>query len=267
MGSSDPVLSLLKDFSYNVVRLPRANIRPLQLFEKQDNDLVFLGDIAKLFKAGPGAPLPDIGPDEQAAFINGQRSRDLNLSVGLSILSGIIGALGGGTLGLSLGYKKASTISFVFDDVKLNQVDRLDLSRFLTGATIDEAVGPPAKLVEADKIYVVTNVIKSKKFTTDAKKSDGTSVGVDVPVIQNAMSGKVAVKTESSSQARVTYEGSIPLVFGFQAIRLIYEDGHFVQAIPVGPTEAGMRAIENDEEPEMLETESPFTPVYIEPDA
>ncbi len=266
MGSSDPVLSLLKDFSYNVVRLPRANIRPLQLFEKQDNDLVFLGEIPKLFKAGANAPLPAIGDDEQAAFINGQRSRDLNLSVGLSILSGIIGALGGGTLGLNVGYKKASTLSFVFDDVKVNQIDRLDLSRFLNNATVDEAVGPPAKLVDADKIYVVTSTIKSKKFTTEAKKSDGTSVGVDVPVIQNAMSGKVAVKTEGSSQSTVTYEGNIPLIFGFQAIRLIFENGRFVEGKPVGPTDAGMKAVGEGEEPEMLTTDSPFTPVYIEPD-
>ncbi|MGA9998168.1 MAG: hypothetical protein WBP93_22335 [Pyrinomonadaceae bacterium] len=267
MGSKDPVLSLLKDFGYNVVRLPRTNIRPLQLFEKQGNDLVFLGEMPKLFKAGADAPLPAIGPDDQAGFINGQRSRDLNISVGLSILSGIISALGGGTLGLNAGYKKASTLSFVFDDVKVNQIDRLDLSKFLTAAQIDESVGPPAKLVEADKLYVVTSTIKSNKFTTEAKKSDGTSVGVDVPVIQNAMSGKVEVKTEGSSQSKVTYEGNIPLVFGFQAIRLVFENGRFTQAVPVAPTETGMRAIAHGEEPEMLETESPFTSVFIEPDA
>jgi hypothetical protein len=257
----------LKDFSYNVVRLPRTNIRPLQLFEKQDNDLVYLGEMSKLFKAGANAPLPDVGPDEQAGFINGQRSRDLKLSVGLSILSGIISALGGGTLGLSVGYNKASTLSFVFDDVKVNQIDRLDLSRYLTAATIDAAVGPPAKLVEADKLYVITSTIKSKKFTTEAKKSDGTSVGVDVPVISNAMSGKVEVKTEGSSQSKVTYEGATPLVFGFQAIRLVYENGRFVQAVPIGPAEVGARAIEEGEDPEMLTTDSPFVPVYMEADA
>jgi hypothetical protein len=268
MGSKDPVLSLLKDFKYNVVRLPRANIRPLQLFEKQDNDLVFLGEMPKMFKAGSNAPLPEVGQDEQAGFINGQRSRDLSLSVGLSILSGIISALGGGTLGISAAYKRASALSFIFDDVKVNQIDRIDLSRYLTGATIDESVGPPAQLAEADKLYVITSTIKSKKFTTEAKKSDGTSVGVDVPVISNALSGKVEVKTEGSSQSKVTYEGNIPLVFGFQAIRLVFENGRFTQAIPLGATEAGAKGIDDPAtaEPEMLETDSPFTPVFIGPD-
>ena len=167
---------------------------------------------------------------------------------------------------MSVGYKKASTLSFVFDDVKVNQIDRLDLSKFLTAAKIDEAVGPPAKLVEADKLYVITSTIKSKKFTTEAKKSDGTSVAVDVPVIQNAMSGKVEVKTEGSSQSNVTYEGTVPLVFGFQAIRLIFDKGRFVEAKPVDATGAGMKSIGEGEEPEMLTTESAFTPVFIEPD-
>lgn len=264
MGRSDPILSLLKNFKYNVVRLPRANIRPLQLFEKQDNDLVYLGEMPKLFKAGRGAPLPTISSDEQASFINGQRSSDLNINVGLSLLGGIIGALGGSTLGLDVGYKNASKLMFEFDDVKLNQIDRLDLSRFLTAAKIDKAVGPPAKLVEADKLYVITSTIKSSKFTAEAKKENGAAVKVEFPVIQQAMSGKVGVNVVGSSQSKVTYEGSTPLVFGFQAIRLIYENGIFTEAKNVGATDVALRG--EEAVPEMLETESPFTPVYIGPD-
>lgn len=266
MGRPDPLLNTLKDFGYNVVRLPRTNIRPLQLFEKQDNDLVFLGDIGKLFIEGKKAPLPEISPDELAGFINGQRTRDLSLNVGLSLLRGIIGSLGGSTLGLDVGYKNASALSFEFNDVKLNQIDRLDLSRFLNAAKIDTAVGPPAKLVEADKIYVITSIIKSTKFTAEAKKSDGTSVAVDVPVIQQALSGNVGVKTEGASQSRVTYEGQVPLVFGFQAIRLIYKDGTFTEAVPVRTGSVAAKD-QVDVEPELLRTESAFTPIYIDPDA
>lgn len=265
MGSQDPVLSALKEIGYNVVRLPRTNIRPLQLFERQDNDLVFLGDMRKLFLEGKKAPLPEISPDEPAGFINGQRSRDLKLNVGLSLLGGIIGALGGATLGLDVAYKRASTLAFEFNNVMRNHVDRLDLSRFLTAARVDEAVGPPAKLVEADKIYVITSTIKSNKFTTEAKKSDGTSVSVDVPVIQHAVSTNVGVKTEGGSQSRITYEGQVALVFGFQAIRLIYKDGVFTEARNVAPSDVAAKA--KDEEPELLTTESPFTPLYIDPDA
>ena len=41
------------------------------------------------------------------------------------------------------------------------------------------------------------------------------------------MGGNVAVSGSSDSTTNVAFEGSVPLVFGFQAIRLIYEDGRY----------------------------------------
>ena len=125
MGSADPVLSLLKDFSYNVVRLPRTGIRPLQILEKQGNDLVVLGEVPDLFRAGAAA-LPPVSMDEQAAFINGKRTRDLTISVGLSLLGNIIGAMTGTKVKLDLGYKRASALAFEFQDVKVNGVNVFD---------------------------------------------------------------------------------------------------------------------------------------------
>ncbi|MEJ7711255.1 MAG: hypothetical protein WKF84_15670 [Pyrinomonadaceae bacterium] len=135
--------------------------------EKQGNDVVVLGDLSDLFKTGSAA-LPSIGTDEQAAFINGRRTRDLKISVGLTLLGGIIGAMTGTKLSLDVGYKKASALAFEFDDVKVSQINQIQLSKFLTAAKIDESVGPPAKLLDADELYVITNTIKSKKFTVDA---------------------------------------------------------------------------------------------------
>ncbi|MCP9493857.1 MAG: hypothetical protein MSG64_05295 [Pyrinomonadaceae bacterium MAG19_C2-C3] len=261
MGSADSVLSLLKNFNYNVVRLPRTDIKPLQLFEKQDNDLVFLGDVSDLFMAG-NAPLPQISADEQAAFINGKRSGSLKLNVGLSILGGIIGAMGGSKFGVDVGFNKANALAFEFNDVKMNRIKRTELEKYLLAAKIDPSLGPTARLLEADKLYIVTNTIKSKKFTTEAITSSGTSVGVDVPVIQQAVGASVGVKKEGSSTSKVTFEGSMPLVFGFQAIRLVYDKGVFREAKNVG-TDVGMKDIDEDgDDVEMLMTDSPFVPVY-----
>jgi hypothetical protein len=80
------------------------------------------------------------------------------------------------------------------------------------------------------------------------------------------MSGKVDVKVEGPSQSKVTFTGNTALVFGFQAIRLVFDKGHFVEAKLVGATEVGAKGIGEEAEPEMLETDSPFTPVFIEPD-
>jgi len=263
MGSSDPVLSLLKDFSYNVVRLPRTGIKPLQILEKQDNDLVVLGEVSDLFKAG-NAALPPVGPDEQATFINGKRTRDLKISVGLSLLGNIVGAMTGTKVKLDLGYKKASALAFEFHDVKLNSINQLQLSKFLTAAKIDETVGPPAKLLEADKLYLITSVVKSKKFTAEALKDGGVSVDVDVPIIKAVVGAEVGVKTAAGSNSKITYEGDTPLVFGFQAVRMEFEKGAFKGFKQVGAGSSAMRAVgqpaRETAEPqfEILETDGPF---------
>ena len=261
MGSADPVLSLLKDFSYNVVRLPRTGIRPLQILEKQGNDLVVLGEVPDLFRAGAAA-LPPVSMDEQAAFINGKRTRDLTISVGLSLLGNIIGAMTGTKVKLDLGYKRASALAFEFQDVKVNGVNQLQLSKFLTAASIDESVGPPAKLLEADKLYLITSVVKSAKFTAEALKNGGVSVDVDVPIIKAVVGGAVGVKSVNASNSKISYEGSAPLVFGFQAVRMEFEQGRFKGFKQVNVGEGGLRGVANaPKEPqfEMLTTgDAPF---------
>jgi hypothetical protein len=263
MGSSDPVLKLLKDFSYNVVRLPRTGLEPLQVLKKSGNDLEKIGDITDLFVSG-NAPLPEISPDRLAPFINGRRTRNLNLNVGLSILGGIIGALGGSKLGASVGFNRASTLVFEFNDVKMNEVDQLKLSRYLTAARVDPAAGPFAVDLEDDKLYVITNTIKSRKFTTEVQAASGANLSVDVPVIQEAVGGSVSVKREGTDQSKVTFEGDTPVVFGFQAVRMLFERGAFKGFKTVKADEAGMRAMRpstasRKPEFEMLKTRGSFT--------
>lgn len=262
MGNSDPVLNLLNDFKYNVIRLPRTNIRPLQILEKQGNDLVMLGEVTDLFVAGV-APLPPISPDEQTPFINGQQTRELEISVGLSLLGGIIDAMTGSKVKLDAAYKRAKALVFEFDDVKVNNVNQLQLSKFLTAAKIDTAVGPPAKSLEDDRLYVITNTVKSKKFTTEARQSGGKSVGVELPIIKGAVGGSVGVRTDGSNESKIIYEGDTPLVFGFQAVRMEFEKGVFKGFKPIKANEAGLRSLPGagsgePQEFEMLETDGPF---------
>lgn len=209
------------------MRLPREGIRPLQILEKQGNTLTVLGELVDLFGNGTRS-LPAVGSDKQAAFINGKRSRSLDISVGLSLLGGIIGAMTGSKLKLDAGYKKASNLTFEFEDVKLNEVNQLSLNKFLNGTKVDLSVGPGiVKALEDDRLYVITSTIKSKTFTTEASQSNGASVGVDIPVIKEIVGAAVQIKSDGTSQSKVTYIGETPLVFGFQAARMEFENGVF----------------------------------------
>lgn len=258
MGS-DPILSLLKQFEYNVVRLPRTEIRPLQILEKQGNSLAVLGDLDDFFQAG-NVPLPEVSPDKQATFMNGQKTKALKLSVGLSLLGGIIGAMTGTQVKLGVGYQKASSLVFEFDDVKVNDIKQIDLSKFLLAATA--VPGIFAKQLENDELYIINSIVKSKRFTVDAVGSSGNSVDVDVPIIQQVVGGSVGVKTEGTSKSKITYEGTIPLTFGIQALRMEFKNGKLVQFKSVSADSTSLKDIAKDDQEEekfeTLETDGPF---------
>lgn len=262
MGS-DPMLSLLKQFEYNVVRLPRTDISPLQVLEKQGNSLAILGDLDDFFQPG-NVPLPPVSPDKQATFMNGEKTKSLKLSVGLSLLGGIIGAMTGTQVKLGVGYQKASALVFEFDDVKVNDIEPVALSKFLLAASI--LPSGFTKQLENDELYVINSIVKSKKFTVNATDSSGKSVDVDVPIIQAAVGGSVGVKTEGSSKSRITYEGSVPLVFGIQAVRMEFKGGKFVKFKSVsadsGAVKGGLddkpQVEEETTKLETLKTDGPF---------
>lgn len=60
MGNSDPLITSLKSFGYCIVRLPKADIKPLQILAKQGNNLEGLGDLTTLLVAGSHIALPEL---------------------------------------------------------------------------------------------------------------------------------------------------------------------------------------------------------------
>ena len=151
MGNSDPFLSYLKSFGYSVVRLPRTDLRPLQVLVKEDTRLTRLGDLTTVLRPGQQVAIPALKQDVPAANVSGERTRDLSIGVGLSILGNIIGAMGGSKMGLEVGYKRARTAIFEFADVLEDRVDLADIDRYLSDADIDAFSSHVAQLLEADR--------------------------------------------------------------------------------------------------------------------
>ena len=260
---NDPFVNALKRSGYNMVRLPKADIKPLQLLYKNGDDLERLGAVTKLLTAGEAIQVPSISLDTRAANISGTRSGELKIGVGLSLLGTVLGAMGGSKLGVETQYKAAKTAAFEFNDVLEDRVEVVDLDQYLGDADINPASVFVSKLLEADKLFITTAVIKSSKFTFDAKDSKGVGVQVDVPAIQGLVSGNVKVGTESSSTTKLTYEGSTPLVFGFQAIQLYYENGVYTAIKPAsGMTHKDLAGSEvKDDGAERLLSEQTFVNV------
>lgn len=233
----DPFVTYLKSYGYNTIRLPRANIRPLQLLTKSGRDLAWLGDLTDVFvpKATP-IPAPPIQYNVEAPNIQGQRTGSLSVGVTLSILGPVIGAMGGSKLGLDTAYKRANSARFEFTEVQSDMITTTKLDEFLGGSDINPNSVAVGQMLEASQVFVVTNTVKSKKFTIETAAQSGQSVGLDVPVIQQVVGAAIKVSADQAQASRITYEGSVPLIFGFQAVQIFYDSsGRYTMLKPLAP--------------------------------
>jgi hypothetical protein len=159
----------------------------------------------------------------------------MSAGVALTLLGSVINALGG-NLGIQASYSQARTATIAFDDVLEDRVNAIDVDRDLGDADVDPFDITSRKLLDADKLYVVTAVVKSTKMKITANDSNDAALKVDVPVVQQAVGANVTVSASNTSKTQISYEGKIPLVFGFQAIQLLFEGTDYQQfrVLPAG---------------------------------
>jgi hypothetical protein len=265
MGSPDPVLTVLKDFGLNVVRLPRENLGPFTVLVRDGSRMSITGSLEELMKSS--IPLPVINADQTAAEISGTSTRELNVKVGVSLLGGWLQALGGGKIGLEAQFKNAATVKFTFEQVLLDTTSAIGIDKFLAKSTLDPDARQHMKLLESDRIYVIVRAAKSKKFSVEATRSDGQSVALDVPVLKQIAGGSVSVAASHSSSTAVTYEGQKSLYFGFEAIQLFYDGSVYRGYEPLDPGKAAVLSAADDIEFEQrvrrvrFSFDAPFVPV------
>jgi hypothetical protein len=246
MSRPDPFLNLLKGIGFLPLRLPRADVQPLQLVSINGKSLSLLGLLTDVMRVGPGATLPSIQNDIQTANqIQGTRSSTVKLSIGLNILGNIIGALTGQTLDVSAAYQNASTLTFEFGDVTVSTASIILLDKFLNLSDIDPTAKQIQDLMIAGDAGVTTAVARTNKYIVSAQDSNGVDISANFPVIQKVASGKFSVATTGTNNNKVVYEGAAPITFGVQAIRLGFSDlGHITGFTSVAPGQGAVLGTE-----------------------
>lgn len=249
MSRPDQSITFLKSFGYSVFRVPRAGAQPLDLLHRNGKDLTRLGTIGNLIVGGI-VPLPPIHRDDRPGVdLEGTETSKVNLSIGLNILGAFLGALGGGTLGLEAGFRSARTVTFKYTAVLEDSVDVLLLEQFIRAGTINEHVpsGTVDKLLD-DEVYAITSILKTRKIAVTAQGEGGQNVKLEVPVIQQAVGGNLAVGTEGSIASTVTFEGPVAIPFAFQAVKLVFDDSQeFLTTEQLAAGDAAARAARSGE--------------------
>jgi len=230
---TDPAITYLKSVGYSVVRLPRPDLRPLQIFGDDGRDLAPLGELASLFKPRDGVALPSIAADRPGPAISGENASTLSVGIGIGILGTALAAMGAGKLDLKAAYNSASTVTFEFLSTTVDRAEIVAIDKYLGGSDVDPDARGTMLMLDANDVYVTTAVIKATELTITARTSGGTEASLDVPAIEHVVEGKVEVKADSKTSGRITYTGKLPLAFGFQAIRLYYDRGAYTAYEPV----------------------------------
>jgi hypothetical protein len=246
MSRPDESITYLKDRGYCVVRMPRSDLKPLNtLWRAGKKDLTRLGDLSTILIKGAN-DLPLLSTDNVAPHqISGQESSRVKMEIGINLLGNIIQALGGSHLNLSLGFDKASSMTFKFENVLEDHIDLDRLDQYLSTSSVKPDQHAVTKALMDDEVYVITSILKTAAFTIQAKGDGNSSVGLEAPILLRAASGNLKVDTGKAAEGIVVYEGKTPVVFGFQAVQLIYDEKSqsYSTVDPLDPGKMAAKAI------------------------
>jgi len=220
----DPSVTFLNKFGYNVVKLPRVGIEPLDLIGI-DETTQWLGPLSAVWKSTVPAPQPS--PPHRAAPVNGQKTDQLDLGFGLKILGNALAAFGASVPSLDVAYKRARKIQFSYSNVTSTVVSPLEAGNYLTGGTLNTE-NPVVKhyFTEPDsQAFLILDALKSDSITVIATDEQGTEVGVDVPAIQGVVGASVKVSPSGASNSTITFTGTEPVTFGFIVDEINFEAG------------------------------------------
>lgn len=222
---SDNATQYLRGKGYNVVRLPRNYLPPLSLLGKQKDSVEYVGSLEQLITNPPG-PLPSITNDQTAVNLNGQSTSKFKLSLGLSILNGLIAGLGGNKLGATASYTNARSVTFEFNNVVFDSVAALSVGNFLRDGDVDSGNPLLEQYVLGNgSLYVVTERLRASEITASFETSDGVGASVDVPVISNQVGGSVGVELSGGRTNAIKFKGTEKLTFGFKCFQIGVKDG------------------------------------------
>lgn len=214
----DRSVNYLKTLGLNTIRHPEENIKPLMLLGEYNGERGIIGTLDQLVEDATAA-IPQI-TSSIAANINGERTSKLPISLGISILGNIIGALGG-NLGIKAAYENARKIQFAFKNVVRERANIVNVGDYIQSGEVKwEHIILQKYLFGKGNLYVLTEVVRSDEVGVTAYTKDKSSLAVEVPVIKEIVGGNISVGHEAESMTEVAYKGNKKLAFGFLAIEL-----------------------------------------------
>jgi hypothetical protein len=241
----DPVVEYLRaTFGANIVRIPRASLKPPEVVAVRQGRARTMGKLGDILVGQPPfiLDLTDVH-SERAPRVLAQKTRSVGLDLGLEILGGLLQGFGLSKAGLGAAFAPQSTIAFNFHDVRRDYVEPNRLGRLLQGRAVDRANPATAVYFDAQnrwRLMLIDSVLTSPGFTVSAKRSNSASAHVDLPTLQQLVSDASAkVEVSSSASSSVSFTGVERLTFAFTCLEVSLDAADRI----VGLAGSGGRAV------------------------
>jgi hypothetical protein len=218
----DPALTYLNKLGYNVVRLPRVGLMPMEVLGGESGrPPESLGPLASVWRSALPVPSATTG---DVATISGKSTSNIKIGFGLKILEGILSAMGATVPQVGLAYSQARTVRFEFKDPDIKKVDPLLIGNFLAQGDLNTA-NPFVQhymLNEETQAYVVTEVILSNAIRVTALDQSEASAKINIKAITEGIGANVEVKVIADDESDLVYRGKQSLAFGYKAYEIVY---------------------------------------------
>lgn len=226
----DPVTKDLNNRGYNLVKLPRVGIEPLDVLGLDGESLEKLGAINEVWTST--VAVPAVGAPAPAAGISGSKSSDLDIGIGLKLLSDALAGLGGGISlpSLTTAFKRAKKMAFTFENVESSSISPFALGKFLAAGSLDMTNPFVSRYFGNDetKEFIIFDVLKSDSLHVTVKNETGASVDADVGALEGALSANVKTSVSAAGSSEITFKGAIKVTFAFKLFEVVFSNGKWI---------------------------------------
>ncbi len=219
----DPLVKLLRE-NYDAIPLknPETRVRPLDLFGWKNKKAFYLGSIN--YYLNEGANVVVSPQSSTVSDLAGKKTKTIDITVGLNLLSGFLKGLGADANPLSASFKGVKKTSFSFKNPVRDYIIQGELGKAIQNRVLDienPALGLFTDPEEGWKLMVINSAFVSSDFSFHFEKTVDSSYEVKVEVIKGVLSEVNAkVDVDTSQEKTVSFKGTKSLTFAFTAFEL-----------------------------------------------
>ena len=227
LACTDPTITYLAEYGFNVIRLPRSGLRPADVLVGKGPRLEHLGDMSRVWRSARAVPPPRT--PVPATMLKGRSTEAFSANIGISLLTQLLSAVGVSPPKLEAALSSVDNVSFGFGAPVIWGIDILEMGEYLErGKLLDN--NPIVEQYFGDNmppVHLITDLLLSSTMTVEASRRSGGTLGLDLAALQEAVETKVELQRLSEATSIVTFQAEQKLAFGFRAIKLGRREGRW----------------------------------------